>query len=358
MAFPVMYQARLPDDPISLPLLITGVAGPSGYHALYYFQSRYPGRVVGIRQEDTWRLNAPGVVACNTEDADALARLFEEHRFATVLNCAGSCALKSCQLDPVLATRANVEGVSRVARLACQYGARLVHLSIDLVFSGDKGGDYLETDPTDPVTVYGRTMVEGEQAVLETDPEACILRISLPMAVSFNGHAGAVDWIASRFRKSRPATLYYDEVRTPTYGDCLSRVCELALTRPLAGIYHAGGPRKLSLYQIAQVINRVGDYDPNLLFGLRRMHAAPLPPRAGNVTMDSSKLARALGGDPFTAWPLDDRYAPGDRDWHHDRPADEPRGPEALHDLLCVNPALDLGPVIPCEPLRHYCVSE
>ena len=90
------------------------------------------------------------------------------------------------------------------------------------------------------------------------DPAACILRISLPMAVSFNGHAGAVDWIASRFRKQRPATLYYDEVRTPTYGDCLSRVCEIVLAGSLSGIYHAGGPRQLSLYQIAQVINRVG----------------------------------------------------------------------------------------------------
>jgi dTDP-4-dehydrorhamnose reductase len=349
-----MFQARLPHKPIPLPLLITGAAGPSGFHALHYFQSRYPGRVVGIRQEDTWRLSGPGVVACNTEDRESLARLFKEHRFAAVLNCAGSCALKSCQLDPVLAQRANVEGVGHVARLAQEYDARLVHLSIDLVFSGDKGGGYVETDPTDPVTVYGRTMVEGEQAVLETDPCACILRISLPMAVSFNGHAGAIDWIASRFRKGRPATLYYDEIRTPTYGDCLSRVCELVLAGSLSGIYHAGGPRQLSLYQIAQVINRVGGYDPKLLYGMRRFHAGPIPPRAGDVTMDSSKLVEALGHNPFTAWPLDDRFAPTDREWHHDRPRDEPRGPEALHDLLCTNPTTDVGPVIPCRPGHHY----
>ena len=299
-------------------------------------------------------MEGPGVVACNTEDSESLARLFQEYRFRTVLNCAGSCALKSCQLDPVLAQRANIEGVGHVARLAIEYGARLVHLSIDLVFSGDKGGGYVETDPTDPVTVYGRTMVEGEQAVLGTDPSACILRISLPMAVSFNGHAGAVDWIASRFRKSRPATLYYDEVRTPTYGDCLSRVCEVMLNNKLSGIYHAGGPRRMSLYQIAQVINRVGNYDPQLLYGMPRLHAGPIPPRAGDVTMNSSKLVDALSYDPFAPWPLDDRFEPTGRDWHHDRPASEPRGPEALHELLCVNPAADVGPVIPCEPEKHY----
>lgn len=353
-----MFRSHLPHNPIPLPLLVTGAAGPSGYHALHYFQSRYPGQVIGIRQEDTWRLDGPGIVACNTEDADALAKLFEEHQFASVLNCAGSCALKSCQLDPVLAQRANVEGVGHVARLAVQHGARLVHLSIDLVFSGDRGGGYLETDRTDPVTVYGRTMVEGEQAVLEIDPTACILRISLPMAVSFNGHAGAVDWIASRFRKSRPATLYFDEIRTPTYGDCLSRLCEIMLNEELSGIYHAGGPRQLSLYQIAQVINRVGDYDPTLLFGMPRLHAGPIPPRAGNVTMDSSKLIDALGYNPFTPWPLEDRFAPTDARWHYDRPADEPRGPEALHEMLCINPSADIGPVIPCEPIRQYAVRD
>ena len=87
-------------------------------------------------------------------------------------------------------------------------GVRLVHLSCDLVFSGADGrGGYVETDPTDPVTVYGKTMVAGEEAIAAADPTACILRISLPMGVSFSGHAGAIDWIVSRFKKSRPATL-------------------------------------------------------------------------------------------------------------------------------------------------------
>ena len=106
-------------------------------------------------------------------------------------------------------------------------------LSCDLVFSGADGrGGYVETDATDPVTVYGRTMAAGEEAILAADPAACILRISLPMGVSFSGHAGAIDWIASRFKKARPATLYFDEIRTPTYTDCLNRLCETMLAQP------------------------------------------------------------------------------------------------------------------------------
>jgi dTDP-4-dehydrorhamnose reductase len=303
----------------ALPLLITGISGVAGYNALAYFRDRYPGQVIGIRQVDNWRLSGPGIVACNAEDPRGLARLFDEHGFKSVLDCAGNCALKSCELDPAMARRINVEGVQTLLDVVRGRGVRLVHLSIDLVFSGTRGGGHVEEDATDPVTVYGRTMVEGEQLILAADPRACILRISLPMGVSFNGHAGAIDWIGSRFKKSKPATLYFDEIRTPTYTDCLNELCDDVLASELAGLYHAGGPRRLSLYEIAQVVNRVGGYDAEHLRGCPRIKAGPMPPRAGDVSMDSGKLIGALGYEPFDPWPNVAEFVPTHRDWHRER---------------------------------------
>jgi dTDP-4-dehydrorhamnose reductase len=326
-----------PETP--LPLLITGIAGVPGYNAMAYFAAKYPGQVVGIRQVDNVRLVGPGVVACNAEDRQGLHRLFEEHRFASVLDCAGNCALRQCELAPELAWRINVDGVRNLLSQTVPRGVRLVHLSCDLVFSGADGhGGYVETDPTDPVTVYGCTMAVGEAEIAAADPTACILRISLPMGVSFSGHAGAIDWIASRFKKSRPATLYVDEVRTPTYTDCLNRLCERMLANELGGIFHAGARRRLSLYQIAQIINRVGGYDPDCLMGIPRREAGPIPPRAGNVCMDCGKLIAALGCDPFDPWPYCDALAPTHPDWHRERPPGEPRSPEHLRRVLTANP--------------------
>jgi dTDP-4-dehydrorhamnose reductase len=336
----MIVDPRLPAaEKMRLPLLITGVAGVPGYNAMAYFAAKYPGRVVGIRQIENFRLVGPGIVACNAEDHEGLQRLFAEHRFAAVLDCAGNCALRQCELAPEIAWRINVAGVQNLLSQTVPRGVRLVHLSCDLVFSGADGrGGYVETDPPDPVTVYGQTMVAGEEAILAADPAACILRISLPMGVSFNGHAGAIDWIVSRFKKSRPATLYFDEVRTPTYTDCLNRLCERLLASRLSGIFHAGGPRRLTLYQIAQVINRVGGYDPACLMGIPRREAGPIPPRAGNVTMDSGKLSGALGFDPFSPWPYCPSLVPTHADWHRERPAGEPRSPRRLHEVLCTNP--------------------
>jgi len=321
-----------------LPLLITGIAGVAGYNALEYFQQRYPGQVIGIRQRDNWRLAGEGIVPCNAEDPVGLAQLFDQYQFKSVLDCAGNCALRACELDPDLAWRINVEGVRNLLDCIRNRDVRLVHLSIDLVFSGNGAGGHVEDDPTDPVTVYGKTMVASEQLIEAALPQACMLRISLPMGISFNGHAGAIDWIQSRFKKSRPATLYFDEIRTPHYTDCLNELCETMLANDLSGLFHAGGPRPLSLFRIAQVINRVGGYPPECLMGCMRAEAGPIPPRAGNVAMDCGKLVAALGYDPFDPWPYDEAFVPTHDQWHFERSASEPGSFALLQRILYRNP--------------------
>lgn len=340
-----MYELLRPSKPCQgaapappLPMLLTGVTGVAGYNAFRYFHARYPGQVIAIRQHDNWRLTGEGIEPCDAEDRDGLRRLFDRFGFRSVLNCAGNCALKSCELDPAMAWRINVEGVDNLLMAMRDHECRLVHLSVDLVFSGTRGGGHAEPDETDPVTEYGRTMVVGEQRVLAARPDACVLRISLPMGISLNGHAGAIDWIQSRFKQGKPATLYIDEVRTPTYTDCLNELFATVLANDLAGLFHAGGPRRLSLFQIAQIVNRVGGYDPTNLIGCPRSEAGPIPPRAGDVSLDSNKLAQALGYEPFDPWPLDERFVPTSERWHFERTDDWHGSRGLLATVLYRNP--------------------
>lgn len=323
---------------LKLPLLITGVAGVAGYNAFHYFRHHYGAQVIGTRRSDNWPLAGDGIVACDTDDREGMLRLFDEYGIRSVLNCEGTCKLKSCELDPAMARRVNVMSVHNLLDAVQQHDARLVHLSIDLVYSGIGNGNHVEDHPTDPVTVYGKTMAESEQIILSESPKSCILRISLPMGISFNGHAGAIDWIQSRFKKQKPATLYYDEIRTPTYTDCMNPLFAKVLASDLAGIYHAGGPRRLSLYEIAQIVNRVGGYDPDHLMGCLRHEAGPIPPRAGDVTMNSSKLITALGEALLDPWPLHDEHVPTHRDWHRERSPGERGSPELLAQILYRNP--------------------
>jgi dTDP-4-dehydrorhamnose reductase len=331
----------LPEPP--LPLLVTGITGVAGYNAFRYFAQRYPGRVFAIRQRSNWPLSGVGVLPCDADDRDELARLFDVYEFAAVIDALGNCALKQCEILPELAWRLNLTSLRCLLDVLDSRPVRLIHLSIDLVFSGRGQGGYRETDRTDPVTIYGQSMAAGEHLVQLTQPRACCLRISLPMGISYSGHAGAIDWIQNRFKKGKPATLYFDEIRTPTYTDCLNRVLHWALIHPLVGLFHAGGPQCLSLYQIAQIVNRIGGYDPRLLQGCYRRQAAPIPPRAGNVALASHRLADEMGVRPFTPWPANPNWIPVDRHWHFGGSADERGSPELLRQVLYQNPHLACG---------------
>jgi dTDP-4-dehydrorhamnose reductase len=325
---------------LRLPLLITGVAGVAGHNAFHYFRKRFPGQVIGIRPHQTFRLDGDGIVAMDADDAGGMRELCRKFGFRSVLNCVGNCALKSCELDPEMARRLNVITAEVLVGSVRDLGARLVHLSSDLVFSGTKAqgrqslGTYAETDSTDPITVYGKTMVQAEHIITDAVPEAAILRISLPMGPSFNKHAGAIDWIDSRFRHGRPATLYIDEVRSATYCDDLNRVFERMLQNDTAGLFHCGGPRPITLYQIGQIVNRAGGYLPHLLHGCPRIEAGPIPPRAGDVSMNSAKLVELLGFQPFQPWPADPEWFPTDQHWHRKRPAGENGSHQMIRDLL------------------------
>src|SRR6516162_4700788 len=155
-----------------LPLLVTGITGVAGYNAFRYFRERYPGQVIGIRPHITWQLQGEGIHAIDAEDRRGLRELFREFGFRSALNCVGNCALKSCELDPAMARQLNVDSAEAIVDCVREFGTRLVHLSSDLVFSGKGTGSYVETDPVDPVTVYGKTMVEGEGIVLEGASDA------------------------------------------------------------------------------------------------------------------------------------------------------------------------------------------
>ncbi len=309
-----------------LPLLITGITGVAGFNAFHFFHNLYPGHVIG--------LTGPGIVAQDAEDPYGMTELFRRQRFRAVLNCVGNCALKSCELDPAMARTVNVDSARIMAGLVRDHGCRLVHLSSDLVFSGGDTGNYVESDPVDPVTVYGKTMVEAEELLLKRNPECAILRISLPMGRSFNRHAGAIDWIQARFRAGRPATLYFDEVRSCTYCDDLNSAFAWFLAGTDRGIFHLGSPRPIALFEIAQVVNRVGGFDPHLLKGCPRKDAGPMPPRAGNVSMGSDKLIARMGGNPFRPWPLGDNLVPTGRMWHFLRPRDEAGSFERIEERL------------------------
>src|SRR5581483_3446945 len=114
-----------------------------------------------------------------------VAQAFETARPRLVLHTAALARVNACHADPVRAWEINTRASEILAELADRAKARLVMVSTDLVFDGEKGG-YLESDAAKPLSVYGRTKLAGEQAV-RSIPGSAVARVSLLLGAPPSG---------------------------------------------------------------------------------------------------------------------------------------------------------------------------
>lgn len=186
----------------------------------------------------------------------------------------------------------NADGAGHVARAARAVGARLVHLSSDVVFPGDGDRPLREDDPVRPVTEYGASKAAAERLVLAADPGALLVRTSL--IVGGPGHAPSPheQLALAAARGESDVAFFTDEIRSPIPVDDLAAAL-LALAATTAhGPLHLGGPDAVSRLQLAELVVAAAGLDPATLRG------RPAPPdRPRHCPLDSTRALALLPPD-------------------------------------------------------------
>lgn len=142
-----------------------------------------------------------------------------------------------------------VGGAENVARAAAHVGARLVHLSTDVVFDGRKGVPYVEDDPVSPVTEYGRAKAEAEERVLAACSDALVVRTSLIV-----GGSGSASSKHEQVALDTAMTFFEDEIRCPIQvGDLAGALLELAAL-DVVGVLHVAGADAISRADLAELV--------------------------------------------------------------------------------------------------------
>jgi dTDP-4-dehydrorhamnose reductase len=232
-------------------LLVTGGSGYLGSELLRRSDA------VGLRSADA-----------DLRDAAAIDRVLGAHRPDAVIHTA-------YRQDPPEAWPVNVDGSRHVARAAHRLGARLIHVSTDVVFGGHLGRPYVESDPPDPVTQYGRSKATAENVVRDEHPDALIVRTSL----IYGGGTPSKHELSAR----DPAKVFFtNEVRSPIQvGDLADALLELAAL-DVSGPLHVAGADGVSRCEFARLITRTD------------VRCAPAPEtRPLDCRLDSSR-ARSL----------------------------------------------------------------
>jgi dTDP-4-dehydrorhamnose reductase len=287
----------------SWKILLTGITSIHGWPIYNKLKSVFrEDQLYCIRPPQTKTPAGKNIIAACMTDIATFIKIKDTFHPTHVLHMAGVCDLDKCEEDPEKAYAINTLGSNNIVDV---FGGSsyIMYLSADLVFSGyhPPSNGYDETHEPCPVSVVGKTYLAAEREMLRAS-HASMVRIGLPMGDSVRGEKGAIDFIERRFKRGLPMTLFYDEWRSCIHCNELADIVADIFTREETGLYHCGGPRPVSLYEIGEWILRRGDYNPKLLKKSSRLEEVNGPPRIGNVHLNSGKIQKSLN-KTISAWP-------------------------------------------------------
>jgi len=247
-------------------MFVTGASGLLGRHL-----QRSPAMA-------NWELIAPGSHSLDVRRRDPVIDMITDWKPTAIVHLA-------YRKDD---RRAIVDGSRNVAEAAARCGARLVHMSTDVVFGGRQAA-YTEADPPFAVTDYGVMKAEAERVVMELCPNALVLRTSLMYATDFLAPV-QLD-VERALRGQANTTFFTDEYRCPAHAaDIADAVAHLASMPELTGPLHLAGPEVLSRADFARAIGVWLGLNPARL--RTGTIASSGLDRAARIVLDSSLAAR------------------------------------------------------------------
>ncbi len=235
---------------------------------------------------------------------DQVRDVMQTLRPSLVINAAAYTAVDQAESEPELAMRINGEAPGVLAGEAARLGAALIHFSTDYVYDGRKDAAWIETDPTAPLSAYGRSKLAGEQAIAAAGVPHIILRTSWVYGLT------SKNFLLTMLRLAQTRDelgIVADQIGAPTWSSTLAEAT-LAIVRragaqdqmaPLSGIYHCCAGGHTSWFGFAQAIFSHPSVSKRP--ALRAITTADYPTPAArpkNSVMDISKFEKTFGSLP------------------------------------------------------------
>ena len=253
------------------------------------------------------RACAVGRAALDICEARSIERALASISPTVVINSAAYTAVDAAETEVERAFALNRDGAHMLAEAAARRGIPVIHISTDYVFDGNKTAPYTEDDATNPMTVFGRSKLEGEQAVRDANPQHIILRTSWVFSPSGRNF---VKTMLAQATERDSIRVVADQRGSPSYAPHLvsailelaSRVSDPATAQADAnavwGTYHAANAGSTTWHGFAEEIFRrsaalggpYADVEP-----IASLDYPTPAQRPANAVLDCSKLARTFG---------------------------------------------------------------
>lgn len=191
-----------------------------------------------------------------------------------VINSAAYTDVDGCEENQDLAYAVNGEGVKNLALACKEVDCALVHISTDYIFNGKNDRPWVEDDEIGPISVYGKSKLKGEEAILETLDKYFIVRTAWLYGINGKNFPKTMLELAKNHSE---ITVVYDEVGTPTYTPDLAYGISELIETDYYGIYHLTNSGSCSWCEFARYIFKVADKDIKVVPVTASEFARPAP---------------------------------------------------------------------------------
>lgn len=186
-------------------------------------------------------------------DLEELKRFISDKKIDWIINCSAYTAVDKAEDEPEKAFKINAEGALNIAKIAREKGAKLIHISTDYVFDGEKNGSYTEDDDPNPMGVYGKSKLEGEKNIQNIIEKYFILRTA--WLYGKNGD-NFVYTMLRLFKEKEVVKVVSDQWGTPTHTkDLAGTIIKIIQDKSdKYGIYHFTNEGRTNWYEFAKAI--------------------------------------------------------------------------------------------------------
>ena len=240
-----------------MKIAIIGSNGQLGSDIYEVLNESYSDKVIGLTHNDI-----------DISDLNSVNSVLKEIKPTIIINTAAFHNVPLCEKEREKAFAVNSEGAENLAKISNELRAILFHFSTDYVFDGKKKRPYIETDKPNPLNIYAKSKLEGENKIREIAEKYYILRVAglygkYPSRVKGYNFVG----LMLKLAKERDEIRVVDNERTtPTYTKEIAEQLSLMIKKePAFGIYHATAEGECSWYEFAKAIFEISGVKTNLV---------------------------------------------------------------------------------------------
>ena len=268
-----------------MKVLVTGFNGQLGYDVIKELRSRQI-ECIGTDLQDF-----------DITDREATQKFIKEYNPDVIIHCAAYTAVDKAEDDADTCYKVNVTGSENLALCAKELNAKMLYVSTDYVYGGNGDKPFEITDPTDPKSVYGRTKLEGENAVRKHVHKHFIVRTSWVFGINGNNFVRTMLRLGA---ERDELNVVADQIGSPTYTPDLARlICDMIASEKY-GTYHGTNENFCSWAEFAEKIMTLGGRKAKI----NRIPSSDYPARAQrplNSRLSKSRLDRA-GFERLPTW--------------------------------------------------------